>query len=140
VLGIIAWIRHRCDVRALLIVFGLSVVLTLAAAGNSVPLIAMQLSTRRAAVVAMAHPRAGHGCRRAVRRARVRVAGRHRIVARACVAARAARDPPAAMGRGDVGGMARDGREGRRSRRWLLAARHCGPRFRNRSCRRSPGR
>jgi hypothetical protein len=45
VLAIIAWIRHRCDVRALLTVFALSVVLTLAAAGNGVPLIAMQLST-----------------------------------------------------------------------------------------------
>jgi len=45
VLGIIAWTRHRCDVRALLLVFGVSAALTLAAAANNAPLIAMQLRT-----------------------------------------------------------------------------------------------
>jgi hypothetical protein len=45
VTGIVAWTRHRCDVRALVLVFATSALVTLAQAANNVPAFAMSLRT-----------------------------------------------------------------------------------------------
>ncbi len=45
VVGVIAWTRHRCDVRALALVFTISALVTIAIAVNNVPSIAMGLKT-----------------------------------------------------------------------------------------------